>query len=1046
MKIRTFILIISLIVISVLIGNVNSSVYALTNILDPTPYPEEKANTDSRIVEMGYQSKLEIDLIDLFNQEVNNSENNLKESLQSVYNQNEKFGQPGLSYRYVTRFGTSEQPYIDDSSHLNNPCGVGTYGNTVWIAEGDGRRSIKFDSNGNYVTQIGKAGFRYASGTTLQYLTDVTVDSSGNIWVVDAGASHIIKFDSNLVKKQELGDTWDSGDDDSHFDFPNSIAFDTNSNIYVSDTGNNRIQVFNPSGESLLATISGLSEPARITVDSLNLLYIADAGNHRIQIYNVSNPASISLVGTLGTGSPGSNNNQFNYPEGVAVDVLNNRIFIADAENFRVQVYNYTTRNYQQTIDVGSYVYDVGVDLSGNLYVVQGDSHISRVFQYNKNLDYVRIYGTDGVPYVTNNKLYNNPTGLAIADDGSVYIGEGHGRRLVKVNSDGDYQWKIGTAGVWDAFAGIEDVDLDATGNVYVVDRSYHKVVKFDENGTYINELGGDKGTGDYQFNYPYGVAIGPNGKIFVADTNNHRIEIFNSDLTFYDRIGTTGVSGNDNNHFSYPVDIDIDTSGNIYIVDQDNNRVQVYNNNLTYLQTIPDGWNGNSGDDYGHFEAPTAITVDNYGRIFVADGYGSRVLVFDNTGAFLTAMGNSGGNRCCDMRSVTALAVDKAGNLYVGEGENHRIQKFSSGVPGWVQLNLNGFGTPNNGNIHTLASFESKLYAGTYNGNDGAQMWNTSDGKNWTSLIESGFGDKSSKGLNHLFEFKDKLYAGVRNETDGGKIYRLDNGDWDLVVTNGFTDTLNSGIYRFEEFNNHIYAGASIFNPSHGAEIWRSTSGDDGSWDLVVGNGFDSKNNYIWRTSKVYDGYIYFGSQNIDTYTWDSNTGAVIIRSDTGDEGDWSKVIDNGFGDLNNFTISSLESYNSYLYASTGSRNWKGIQVWRCQSCDNPDDWELVVDNGFNNVNNRGLSTLIEFENYLYLFIGNYYEGMQVWRTDTGNNGDWEQVSVGGFGDCNNQSPYFNNVIVHNGNLHVGTENGVNGGEVWLMLDKKVYLPIIDR
>jgi PKD repeat protein len=57
---------------------------------------------------------------------------------------------------------------------------------------------------------------------------------------------------------------------------------------------------------------------------------------------------------------------------------------------------------------------------------------------------------------------------------------------------------------------------------------------------------------------------------------------------------------------------------------------------------------------------------------------------------------------------------------------------------------------------------------------------------------------------------------------------------------------------------------------------------------------------------------------------------------------------------------------------------------------------------------------------------------GMEVWRTRTGNPGEWTKISDGGFGDSNNQSPYYNNVTVFNNRLYIGTQNGANGPEVW--------------
>jgi PKD repeat protein len=184
-------------------------------------------------------------------------------------------------------------------------------------------------------------------------------------------------------------------------------------------------------------------------------------------------------------------------------------------------------------------------------------------------------------------------------------------------------------------------------------------------------------------------------------------------------------------------------------------------------------------------------------------------------------------------------------------------------------------------------------------------------------------------------------------------------------------------------------------------------------------------------RSSAVHNGYLYFGTQNVDTSSYMTTTGGIIIRSNTGDSGSWVKVTPDGLGDINNYAVSGLTSFGGYLYASTSRWDWSGVQVWRCQNCDGS-DWEKVVDNGFDNPNNWGISALQVFNGELYLVVGNGMTGMEVWRTRTGNPGEWTKISDGGFGDSNNQSPYYNNVTVFNNRLYIGTQNGANGPEVW--------------
>ena len=173
----------------------------------------------------------------------------------------------------------------------------------------------------------------------------------------------------------------------------------------------------------------------------------------------------------------------------------------------------------------------------------------ARVQQFNSSLTYVRTYGTTGVPYLTDNLHYNNPSGLAVAPDGSIYITEAKGERLIKLNASGAPQWAVGMPGVIvdaeanDRLNDPRDVALAPSGLVYVADSGNNRIQIFNPDGSYYATLGDGWGTGDYQFNRPTGLFITPDGTIYVADYNNHRVQIYNSNRVYVGTIGVTGVA-----------------------------------------------------------------------------------------------------------------------------------------------------------------------------------------------------------------------------------------------------------------------------------------------------------------------------------------------------------------------------------------------------------------------------------------------------------------------------------------------------------------------
>ncbi|MBM4430452.1 MAG: hypothetical protein FJ026_08930, partial [Chloroflexi bacterium] len=477
-------------------------------------------------------------------------------------------GQPGLSFRYVRTFGETEVAYITDTQHLNFPYGIGTDGNNIWIGEQWGNRLLKYDSAGNFQIQFGCARFPNACGDTAFWeIVDVAVNSGGSIWVVDSARNQVVKLDTSGHKLLELGERGE-GDNNSHFVDPMSVAFDASGNIYVSDgvpfwtweRGNHRIQIFQSDG-TYLATIgqtgicgSGNNQfcgPRHIAVYGSEL-YVADAGNDRVQIFNITNPASPGYVATI---------SGFDNPSGVAVDAT--YIYVADTWNDRVQVFSRATREHIVTIGTGwgtgndqfKNPTDVAVDATGNLYVADWvNTRVQQFAQSGGIWTYVRTYGETGVPYVTDGYHYNNPSGVAIASDGSIYLTEDYGHRLVKLSPDGTPIWTVGAAGVkgdwdWDndRLNNPDDVALDASGRVYVADRWHGRVQIYNPDGSYYATVG--------SLDCPGGVAIGSNGYLYVANSCDHTVKIYNTGLVLIATLGTPGEAGTDNVHFNRPED-----------------------------------------------------------------------------------------------------------------------------------------------------------------------------------------------------------------------------------------------------------------------------------------------------------------------------------------------------------------------------------------------------------------------------------------------------------------------------------------------------------
>jgi len=953
-------------------------------------------------------------------------------------------GQPGLSFRYVQTFGVTETPYISTTTHLNYPYGIGVEGNSIWIGEMWGNRFLKYASDGNFQQSFGHAGFAEDyTDTSFWEIADVATDSDGNIWVVDAASSRVVKLNSSGKALLTLGKRWESGSDNNRFAYPISVAFDASGNIYVSDGapwwnregGNHRIQVFRSDG-TYLATLgqtgvcgsanNQFCGPRHIAIYG-NELYVPDANNNRVQIFNISNPASPSYVATIG----GLNN-----PSGVAVD--DNFIYIADTWNNRIQTYTRIDRVYIGTIggEWGSgnnqfrnptdvVAMTIGTYPNAELHLFVADFVNTRVQQFKITsispfaFQYVRTYGTTGVPYVTDGYHYNTPSSVAVAPDGSIYLTEDKGHRLVKLRPDGTPIWIVGAAGVkgdWDAsndrLNNPDDLALDANGRVYVADRWHGRVQIYNPDGSYYTTVSG--------LDCPGGVAIGPNGYLYVADTCNHTVKIYNTNLVLVATLGTPGESGTDNAHFNSPEDVAVDSNGTIYVSDGGNHRIQVFNANRQYVRTM--GETGIWGSDFAHFNGPNNLFVDSANRLYVGDEWNHRIQVFDANGAYLTTIGGSAGPRTGQFRGARGVAVDNAGNIYVADRLNHRIQKFAPGVPGWKQVNINGFGNRDTTFVSTLDVFGGYLYAGTWS----SQMWRTADGQTWSQVAPSTW--PTDTAVFDAEPFGSYLYVGTASN-NGGEIWRTNGITWEQVITSGFGITNNYGINTLAVFSNAIYAATSAEDGV--MQIYRSASGDAGSWSPVVTDGFGGGG--VWQdvTMDVYGGYLYLGIGRAGVAElWRTNDGVT-----------WSPVFTDGLA-ANNTHVSAMAEFNGAFYI--GLRNvTTGGEVWRTTD---GTTFTRVFDGGLGDPNNGRPYGLQVFNGYLYLVFSNLVTGAEVWRTSDGMT--WEQVGNAGWGDSNNgYADYFDKgAAVFNNRLYIGTTNDANGGEVWLFLHNRVYLPLIRR
>ena len=320
------------------------------------------------------------------------------------------------------------------------------------------------------------------------------------------------------------------------------------------------------------------------------------------------------------------------------------------------------------------------------------------------------------------------------------------------------------------------------------------------------------------------------------------------------------------------------------------------------------------------------------------------------------------------------------------------------------------GFGDSTNYTIDAMAVFSDHLYTATFTAicddpncsvwhTNGPQFWRT-DGTTWENVTPPGSIGSDYRWVPLMFSAGGYLYATLDRDdvnTLGAEIWRtVDGQNWQKIASGGFDDPYNTGVLSLVEYNGYLYAGTR-----HGD--WH----DDAHSNGPLGG-------EIWR----YDGTS------------------------------WSQVNVPGFGDVEAHRVEKLLMFNNALYAyvSRVGGTSKGAEIWRCAAtiCNSQSDWTKVVDNGFGDAENQYISGGAIFDNRLYAAVQNDSTGVQIWRTSDGLN--WEPVNKDGLGDSNNSYIWLNAMGVHNNRLYIGTTNWANGGEVWLFLHNQVYLPLVLR
>ena len=250
--------------------------------------------------------------------------------------------------------------------------------------------------------------------------------------------------------------------------------------------------------------------------------------------------------------------------------------------------------------------------------------------------------------------------GVAIGPQQQVYIFHRGAHPIIELNRDGKF---VGTMGEG-LFGAAHGLKVDRDGNLWVTDRGDHTVLKLSDTGRVLMVMGrkGQAGEGADNFNGPTDIAFAENGDFYVSDGyGNSRVAKFAADGSF---ITAWGKPGKGPGEFNLPHAVAVDAEGKVYVGDRENYRLQIFDANGKFL------------DQWDHVGSPWGLHITPEKEIYMADGHNNRVIKLNREGKILGSLGKKG-KLPGHFNFAHHLAVDLLGNLYVAEIKNWRVQRF---------------------------------------------------------------------------------------------------------------------------------------------------------------------------------------------------------------------------------------------------------------------------------------------------------------------------------------------------------------------------------
>ena len=591
-------------------------------------------------------------------------------------------------------------------------------GGNIFIANRFGFRVRKVTASNGLISTIAGIGSSNSSGdggpgtsAQIYYPDAIAVDAAGNVYVAENSGHRIRRIDNatgiiTLVAGTGISGTIGDGGlaTAARINTPSGLAIDTAGNIFIAEYNGCRVRriangtgiistvagtgVVTSNGDGGLATSAALWYPNGIAVDASGTLYISEYNGNRVRKVEATG-GTISTIAGLSTtvisisttgygGDGGIGTNAFlNRPAGLAVDSTGN-LYVADYANHRIRKVN--------SFGIISTFAGTGVD------------------------------GFSGDGLLATTAQINNPDGLALDAAKNLYIADRNNNRVRKIDASTLRMTTIAGGGIGgysgDGGAAVsadlrkpQGVYAGPGGDVYLSDTRGYRIRKIAGATGVISTIAGTGDTGfggdgipavNSAVSGPAGLALGPDGNLYFADSGNYRLRMINaagniSTVAGDGTPGSTGDGGAPTSAKVHPDKICIAPNGDIYIADSTYNRVRWVSGGIinTVAGTGATTYNGDGiAASSAQLNNPAGVRLDKAGNLFIVEGNGNRVRRVDVVSGKIstvagTGTGGYGGDgglaTAASLNTPSDVEVDVAGNLYISDSQNCRIRKVDA-------------------------------------------------------------------------------------------------------------------------------------------------------------------------------------------------------------------------------------------------------------------------------------------------------------------------------------------------------------------------------